>query len=564
MTKHGITEELEQLLLMHNAYFDADEIRFKCLYSDEHGAYDQERSAHFNIKTKKWHCDACDHSGDDESLLLLLRQHHNFNSDKNDTEKKKAKPNQAQQLVKLAARAKFSHTPDDDPYVTIDTNKHEETWPVRSTTLRSYLTKVYYMCTQKPPSKQALDSALLLLEAQARFDGPELPAFLRIAQFSDYTYLDLCNERWEVVEITPRGWSVISTCPVKFTRRKGMQALPRPQDHGDIELLKPFINVSNERDFQLVVAWLIAALRPVGPYPILVLQGEQGSAKSTTARMLRALVDPAAAPIRTTPKDERDLMIAAKNAWVLAFDNLSNIQNWLSDALCRLATGGGFATRRLYSDSEESIFESQRPIILNGIDDLIGRQDLLDRSIIVHLPSIPPGSRRPANELWERFSIESPRILGALLEAVSIGLERYHQITLPALPRMADFAKWVTATEPGFPWPEGFFLKTYEENRIDSIGASLEDDSVAIAIRELLDSQGFWKGTATELLAAIIPSLKRQNARGRDLPHSARVLSSYLRRATTFLRSAGVEIEFSREAGSGSRRLIVIKKVRQF
>ena len=63
--------------------------------------------------------------------------------------------------------------------------------------------------------------------------------------------------------------------------------------------------------------------------------------------MLKKLIDPCAAPDRAGPRDERDLMIRARNGWVLAFDNLSKLPDWLSDALCRLSTGGGFSTRAL-------------------------------------------------------------------------------------------------------------------------------------------------------------------------------------------------------------------------
>src|SRR5207237_3972573 len=119
----------------------------------------------------------------------------------------------------------------------------------------------------------------------------------------------------------------------------------------------------------LSASWLVATLRPTGPYPILVSHGEQGSAKSTLVRVLRSLVDPNTAALRTTPRDERDLVIAATNGWLIALDNLSHLPDWLSDALCRLATGTGFATRELYTDGEESLFVAQRPIVLDGIEE---------------------------------------------------------------------------------------------------------------------------------------------------------------------------------------------------
>ena len=100
-----------------------------------------------------------------------------------------------------------------------------------------------------------------------------------------------------------------------------------------------------------MVAWLTAALRPVGPYPILVLHGEHGSAKSTLAKILRLLIDPQACSNLSEPKSTRDLMVTAVNGWLLDYDNISAIPDWLSDGLCRLVFGGGFASHALHESS---------------------------------------------------------------------------------------------------------------------------------------------------------------------------------------------------------------------
>jgi hypothetical protein len=162
------------------------------------------------------------------------------------------------------------------------------------------------------------------------------------------------------------GWRVVDNPPVRFRRACAMLSLPTPTPGGNIEFLRDYLNVGPD-DRPLVVAWLLAAMRPVGPYPVLCLHGEQGSAKSTTARVLRELVDPNAAPLRSEPREPRDLMIAANNGWVVALDNLSHVASWLSDALCRLSTGGGFSTRELYSDDDEMIFNATRPMILAAL-----------------------------------------------------------------------------------------------------------------------------------------------------------------------------------------------------
>jgi hypothetical protein len=171
-----------------------------------------------------------------------------------------------------------------------------------------------------------------------------------------------------------------------------------------VDVLRRFVNVRSEEDWKLLVAWLIQAFRPTGPYPILILQGEQGSAKTTTARILRAITDPSSTPVRTVPRGEHDLMIAANNSWVVTIDNLSGLQPWLSDALCRLSTGGGFGTRTLYENDEETLFDAMRPIILNGITDIATRPDLLDRAIILTLPASPKRTANPNLKFGQSLS----------------------------------------------------------------------------------------------------------------------------------------------------------------
>jgi len=176
---------------------------------------------------------------------------------------------------------------------------------------------------------------------------------IRVAEHAGRIYLDLADEHWRAVEIGPDGWRVIGCPPVQFRRSPGVLPLPVPERGRSLEALRSFLNLSSQNDFVLVVGWLLAALRPEGPYPLLAISGEQGSAKMVLSKLLRALVDPNVAPVRALPREERELMIAATNGHVLAFDNLSGLSPWLSDALCRLASGCSFAVRRLYTDDEE-------------------------------------------------------------------------------------------------------------------------------------------------------------------------------------------------------------------
>jgi hypothetical protein len=208
------------------------------------------------------------------------------------------------------------------------------------------------------------------------------------------------------------------------------------------------------------VAFVLAALRNRGPYPVMVLSGEHGSAKSTFSTILRALLDPNTAPLRALPREDRDVFIAANKGHVLTFDNVSDLPPWLSDTLWRLATGGGFVVRQLYTDQDEVLFDATRPVILNGIEDFVTRPDLADRSLPLALGPIREECRRLEAELWAVFEAEHPRILGALPDVVVHGLRTLPHTRLDRLPRMADFALWATACETAL-WPAGTFMAAY-------------------------------------------------------------------------------------------------------
>ncbi|MBE3589876.1 MAG: hypothetical protein IMW98_03500 [Firmicutes bacterium] len=467
---------------------------------------------------------------------------------------------QAQVLVELAEAVELWHAPDSEAFATFLEGRHIETWPLRSKGFRQWLIGRFYGAQGRPPSAQALQDALGVLEARAMFGGREYAVFVRIGALGDRVFLDLCDDEWRAVEVNANGWHVTTAPPVKLRRTRGMLALPQPAKGGRIEELRPFLNVTDEQ-WPLVVAWLVAALHPSGPYPVLCLQGEQGSAKSTTARVLRSLVDPNAAPLRTMPRDERDLFIAATNSWCVVLDNVSGLAPWLSDGLCRLATGGGFATRTLYENAEETILAATRPVILNGIDDVATRQDLLDRALILNLPTIPDECRRDEASFWREWEKARPRVLAGLLDAVSCALRNVDRVRLDRMPRMADFAKWVVAAEPALPWPAGAFMDAYAGNRADAVELALEADPVAQAVRQAAE-RGEWTGTASELLDELEQIAPEKVQHSRTWPTTARTLANRLRRAATFLRALGVEVEFYRE-GHDRRRMVAVRKIEQ-
>jgi hypothetical protein len=378
---------------------------------------------------------------------------------------------------------------------------------------------------------------------------------IRIAEHAGHIYLDLADEHWRAVEIGPDGWRVIGCPPVRFRRPAGMLPLPVPEQGASIEALNSFLNLSSPNDFVLIVAWLLAALRPGGPYPLLAISGEQGSAKTVLSKLLKALIDPNVAPVRALSREERELMIAANNGYLLAFDNLSGLPNWLSDALCRLASGGSFAVRQLYTDQEEVLFESTRPILLNGIEDVVSRPDLGDRAIFLTLPPIADSQRRPESELWREFEIARPRILGALLDAAVHGL-RMGRVQLDRLPRMADFALWAAACETAL-WPAGTVARAYAANRRAAVESIIEADPLAMCVCALMIDRTIWTGSASDLLRLCAGHARADISGATAWAKNPRALAGRLRRAQTFLRTLGIEITFSREGRTGTRMIRV-------
>ncbi|MCH7554118.1 MAG: hypothetical protein IIC82_08995, partial [Chloroflexi bacterium] len=377
---------------------------------------------------------------------------------------------QATILVELAGDMTFFHDPDSVPYATIAVKGHKENHLIKSKAFGRHLRRLFYEQEDRAPSSQAFQDALGVLEGKAVFDGEQHELHLRMAEHDGNYYIDLGDPEWQVVRISPGGWEVVATAPVKFRRPgRGMLALPRPERGGNINTLRRFVNFSNDaegdKDWALLLAWLVATLKPTGPYPIYIANGEHGSAKSTVARVLKALVDPSKLSTRSQPRNEQDLMIAANGNWIISLDNISRLPQWLSDALCRLSTGSGFGTRELYTNEGEAIFEGQRPIIINGITDVAASGDILDRAIGKTFEQISEDARMTEAEFWAAFNAEKPGIFGALLDAVAVGLQRAESVRVSKLPRMADFALWNIAVEPGLGLADGAFMSAYAGNR---------------------------------------------------------------------------------------------------
>lgn len=256
-------------------------------------------------------------------------------------------------------------------------------------------------------------------------------------------------------------------------------------------------------------------------------------------------------------------MVGAKNNWLLAFDNLSHVSEWLSDALCRVSTGGGQANRENYTNGDEYLFDVMRPVVMNGIEELATRPDLADRTINVFLPSLRDDQRKDEKDLYADFNDAMPQILGAIFDLLSVAVRNLPSTRLERLPRMADLARFVAAAEEGLGWPEGTFLTAYDEYRRTTKINALEASHIGTAILSLMSDVPRWVGTATDLLEELDKRLPRAATR-KNFPSSARGMSGALRRLVPSLKEVGIEVvlpEGSRRGTDGKvARIITIRK----
>lgn len=396
--------------------------------------------------------------------------------------------------------------------------------------LRQLLAAEYFDRHGRVPSNAGLADAISVLEGKAQRLEP-VQTHLRVAHAEGAVFIDLGNAEGHVVRIDRSGWSIDPTAPVVFRRTEVGQAMPVPTRGGDLNPLWTLCNI-DPADQPLVLAWLLATFMPDASCPILVLVGEQGSAKSTTARILASIVDPCMPQLRRPPVSDVDWPAVAQVSRVVALDNMSHIPDRLSDPLCRAVTGDGDVRRRLYSDGNVVPFAFKRAIMLNGISLGSLRGDLAERTLTCTLGVISPEQRKLDAEVISSLSSNLPGLCGALFDLLSQVLKVLPTVELPSKPRMSDFAVLLAAVDAVL-GTNG--LQQYL-TQLDSRAAdTIEGDTVLTALRSEIESE--WSGTASELLAKI--SFYAPDGHERKYwPGTPQKLAQYLTRRAPAMRVA--------------------------
>jgi hypothetical protein len=278
-----------------------------------------------------------------------------------------------------------------------------------------------------------------------------------------------------------------------------------------------------------------------------MVHGESGSGKTMLTRLLMDLIDPRDEKALSIPKDDRALIVLAKQTWLIGFENISHIPSWLSDALCRLASGDSFVAVKLYTDDELAVHKAKRPTIVNGIPRLAEREDLASRVFSITLQPLT-NDRLAEPEIMARWQQAKPRILGGLLDGVCSALRNVDRVLLPGQPRLLGALKWAAAAEANFGFDDGETFAAYRSNARESVQAAFEADVVAIVVTSFTSSlpSKRWEGSPTELYEVINNHASDTQRRLKTWPSSPAGLTRCIDRAAPLLRAQGVHVEHRR------------------
>jgi hypothetical protein len=409
---------------------------------------------------------------------------------------------------------------------------------INSSEFKSWLTGKLWGDYSNVISSGTISNVLQTLTGVANFESREIDLSVRTSYIDGHLWYD-CGK--SAIEISTKGWYMKEKPPVLFRRFAHQKKQTIPEYGGNIKDLLPFVNLQNESDKLLFLVFTISAFIPGFPHPILILHGPQGAGKSTPMRLIKELVDPSTIQGVAAPKDPGQFGQFAHHHSVLMFDNLSGMPVWLSDALARASTGDGFSKRTLFTDDDDFVFKIQKVIMLNGINQVVTKADLLDRSILLSVKRIDAAQRIPEDQFWKNFNDKRASLLGAIFDSIAKAMSIYPTVTLTELPRMADFAKWGYAIAEAIGYKGNVFIDAYTENIGRQNEEAIEASPVAQAIIEFMSDKTEWSDTAATLLQSLNRIAKFNDLKSSVLwPKDPQWLSKRLNEIEPNLQTRGI------------------------
>ena len=440
-----------------------------------------------------------------------------------------------------------------EPFIRYSVGTTVRTAKLGKREVSDYLLSAYYDAFGKTPSEDAIRTSRSVLGMHARLHGEQTKAFSRVGQAEGRIYLDLGNADWTVVEIDrASGWRVMAEPPVVLTRAPDTKPLPLPAARNatsdvlaraGFDTLRKYVHLASEEEFYLLWGFLVFCLNPTGPFPHIAFVGGQATGKSITMELIRSTVDPVASvQSRAVPTSLRELAISTRGTYLMVYDNLSNLSPLMSDAFCRLTTGFGHAERRLMTDDEEDLYFAIRPVLSNGIVGVVQREDLGSRTFTLRF--IKPDPAIEEDELRALFEKDHPVILTGLIECAWMAYVTGGRRTQSNLTRLLAFERWAAEAAHLVGGEQGMetLRRALTFNQRDSLLEAADSDALVQLLRQLLETQGTWRGTMTELSAALAGMLRDPLRPPPDVPLMARALSAKIARKQPVLEAIGISV----------------------
>lgn len=426
---------------------------------------------------------------------------------------------------------------DEDNYLPLDCGKVKEI-------LTAEIKRLIGRCDYEKAYKEAKKH----LKSKAELDEYRQTDCLRTALDSGEFLIDTRLNPERYIAIRKGDWAFSKESEVVFHRPLGMLPLPDPKRGGDHNLLWKYVNLATANDRLLFLNWLLSSMIASQSYAIAFLRGQQGCGKSTSASFARQFIDPQEAPKRNKPSSVADMMAHAEDQFLLFYDNVSKIPDWMSDLLCLLSEGAGHREGRKGRGEGGADTETRRPIVITSIANVLTKGDVLDRSLIFDLSPIPAENRRSREEMQIAFRKDAPAIYGGLLTLLAKTLSKESEVRTKVLPRMADHARMGIALEEVLGLPQGAYLDAYRDNHDAGGAISVDSSSLLRGLQKFVLKSRPFEGQTAELLDSLERIVKKVD-RGPDWPKLPNQLSSELRRLMPNAHLAGFRIGSKRVHG---------------
>ena len=447
-----------------------------------------------------------------------------------------------------------------EPFLQLTVETHREIWACKAKMCRRWIARRCWQLEKNAPSGEVIKTALTVIEGKACFDGPMIHLANRVTEHEGAIWYDLADKEWRAVRVSKEGWQIISEPPILFRRYAHQKAQKEPLQDGDLKLLLDYLNVDNENKRLLLLVWVVACFIPNIPHPILIIYGAQGAAKTSLCRCLKRIGDPSELETVGFPKESNEFVQLLAHHWCVVFDNISHLSTNNSDALSKAVTGDGFSKRELYSDDDDVIYSFRRCIVINGINLVATKPDILERSILLELERVPEGKRRAEKEMLAGFEKDLPKILGGIFNVLQKAMQIEPTLELSSMPRMADFARWGCAISQALGYTQEKFLTAYQENINSQNDEVLLESLVAVLLQDFMDDKVSWHGTPTLLRNELIKVADAKDINVEDeqgFPRTSNTFGKQINELKTNLATKGLHIVRGEDK---RQRTILIRK----